>query len=38
MRLVGEGWEEKLADPADQHATEPDKKLSVMIKGPSKFS
>lgn len=34
MLLRGTGWAEKLTEPTDQHATVPDKELTVCVKGP----
>ncbi|CAG7823829.1 unnamed protein product [Allacma fusca] len=33
ITLKGEGWQEKLAEPSDQHSEPPNKKLTVLVKG-----
>ncbi|KAG1650854.1 Saccharopine dehydrogenase-like oxidoreductase [Nymphon striatum] len=35
MKLVGEGWKEKLASPTDRHQSKPDKKITVIVDGPN---
>lgn len=32
--LYGTGWADKLAEPTDQHTTQPDKKMKLTITGP----
>ncbi|KAG8199456.1 hypothetical protein JTE90_000323 [Oedothorax gibbosus] len=32
--LYGSGWADKLAEPTDQHTTQPDKKMKLTITGP----
>ncbi len=34
LTLAGKGWSEKLAEPTDSHASEPEKELVVKVSGP----
>ncbi|GFU54997.1 saccharopine dehydrogenase-like oxidoreductase [Nephila pilipes] len=34
VTLLGKGWKNKLSEPTDQHTSEPDTQMKLIIKGP----